>query len=43
MSAVAQTATASEIVAICGPLDDGVIARIRDTGATAAEVLEAFT
>ena len=43
MSAVAQAATASEIIAICGHLDDGVIARILATGATAAEVLEAFT
>ena len=43
MSVVAKPATASEICAICGPLDDGVIARIIDTGATAAEVLEAFT
>ena len=43
MSAVAQAATASEIIAICGHLDDGVIARILATGATQAEVLEAFT
>ena len=43
MSAVAQAASASEIIAICGHLDDGVIARILATGATAAEVLEAFT
>jgi len=43
MSAVAQAATASEIIAICGHLDDGVIARILATGATQEEVLEAFT
>ena len=43
MSIVAQAATASEIVAICGHLDDGVIARIVAIGATPAEVLEAFT
>lgn len=43
MSAVVQAAPAAEIVAICGPLDDGVVARIIATGATAREVLEAFT
>lgn len=43
MNTVAQAATASEIVAICGHLDDGVIARIVATGATPTEVLEAFT
>ena len=43
MSTVARPATASEIVAICGHLDDGVVAEIVATGATAAEVLEAFT
>lgn len=43
MSTVVQAATASEIVAICGHLDDGVVARIVATGATPAEVLEAFT
>jgi hypothetical protein len=43
MSTIARPATASEIVAICGHLDDGVIAEIVATGATAAEVLEAFT
>ena len=43
MSAVVQAATASEIVAICGHLDDGVITRILATGATRDEVLEAFT
>lgn len=43
MSAVARAATASEIIAICGPLDDGVIVRILATGATPVDVLEAFT
>jgi hypothetical protein len=43
MSAVAQAATASEIIAICGHLDDGVIAQIIATGATPAEVIEALT
>ena len=43
MSVMLRPATASEIVEICGHLDDGVIARILATGATAAEVLEAFT
>jgi hypothetical protein len=36
-------AVASEIVAICGPLDDRTILDIIATGATAAEVLEAHT
>jgi hypothetical protein len=35
--------TASEVVRLVGPLEDAVVARIIDTGATAAEVLEAFT
>ena len=43
MNTVARPATASEIIAICGHLDDGVIARILATGASASEVLEAFT
>jgi hypothetical protein len=43
MSSVARPATASEIITICGHLDDGVIARILDVGATPSEVLEAFT
>ena len=43
MSTIARAATASEIVAICGHLDDGVVARIVATGASPAEVLEAFT
>jgi hypothetical protein len=36
-------ASASEVRAIVGPLEDIAIARILATGATAAEVLEAFT
>ena len=43
MTTVARPATASEIVVICGHLDDDAIAEIVATGATAAEVLEAFT
>jgi hypothetical protein len=43
MSEVARPATASEIVAICGHLEDAVVARIVATGASAKEVLEAFT
>ena len=43
MSVILRPATASEIVEICGPLDDGVITRILATGASAAEVLEGFT
>ena len=43
MSVTARPATASEIRAIVGHLDDGVVARIIATGATPAEVLEAFT
>lgn len=43
MNEVALAATASEIIAICGHLDDGVIAQVLATGATAAEVIEAFT
>jgi hypothetical protein len=43
MTVATRPATASEIVAIVGHLDDGVLARILDTGATPAEVLEAFT
>jgi hypothetical protein len=36
-------ASAREIIEIVGPLDDGVVMRILETGATQAEVLEAFT
>ena len=43
MTSARQPATASEIIEIVGHLDDGVIARILVTGASPAEVLEAFT
>ena len=43
MTVATRSATPSEIVAIVGHLDDGVIARILASGATPAEVLEAFT
>jgi hypothetical protein len=43
MSAAVRSATASEITAICGHLEDDVVARIVATGATQSEVLEAFT
>jgi hypothetical protein len=43
MTIAVRPATAAEIIAICGRLDDGAIARILATGAIAAEVLEAFT
>jgi len=36
-------ATASEIRSIVGPLEDDMITRILATGATPAEILEAFT
>ena len=36
-------ATAGEVTRIIGPLDDELIIRVVATGATAAEVLEAFT
>jgi hypothetical protein len=36
-------ATSAEIIEIIGPLDDAVLLRIVETGATPAEVLEAFT
>lgn len=36
-------ATASEIRDIIGPLEDDVIERIMSTGATSAEVLDAYT
>jgi hypothetical protein len=36
-------ATAAEITEITGPLDDDMLMRIIATGATPAEVLEAFT
>ena len=43
MTSTLRPATASEIVEICGHLEDAVIARILATGATPAEVLEGFT
>ena len=43
MTSARQPATASEIIEIVGHLDDAVIARILATGASPAEVLEAFT
>jgi hypothetical protein len=43
MTTETRTATASDIRAIVGPLEDAVVARIIATGATPAEVLEAFT
>jgi hypothetical protein len=36
-------ASAGEVRTIIGPVDDAVIARIIATGASAAEVLEAYT
>jgi hypothetical protein len=36
-------ATGAEIIEIVGPLEDAVVMRIIETGATPAEVLEAFT
>jgi hypothetical protein len=38
-----EPATASEVASIVGKLDDDIIAGIVATGATAAEVLEAYT
>lgn len=43
MSVMLRPATASEIVEICGHLEDGVIARVLATGASPAEILEGFT
>ena len=43
MTSPSRPATASEIIEIVGHLDDAVIARILATGASPAEVLEAFT
>jgi hypothetical protein len=43
MRRTSQPATAAEIVAIVGELDDAVIMRILETRATAAEILEAIT
>jgi len=36
-------ATTAEIVAILGRIDDGLLMRILETGASAAEILEAYT
>lgn len=36
-------ASVHEIIGIVGPLDDAVLLRILETGATAAEVPEAYT
>ena len=43
MKSQEQPATSTEIADIVGPLDDRVLVEIIETGATAAEVLEAFT
>ncbi len=43
MTSASRPATASEIIEIVGHLDDGVVARILATGASPAEMLEAFT
>lgn len=43
MSTGTQPATMPEIVEIVGPLDDLILLEIQQSGATAAEVLEAFT
>jgi hypothetical protein len=43
MTEIGRIATAVEIAQIVGPLDDGVVMEIIATGATATEVLEAFT
>ncbi len=38
-----RTATSTEIVDILGPVEDALLLEILETGATATEVLEAFT
>jgi len=43
MEGKSRPATVAEIVEIVGPLDDAVVMRLLETGATSAEVLEAFT
>jgi hypothetical protein len=43
MKATAQKATATDINKIVGPLDDDLLLEILQVGATATEVLEAFT
>lgn len=41
--AAPQYATAAEITQILGPIDEPILVAIQRTGASAAEVLEAFT
>ena len=43
MGQSARPATAAEIIEIVGPLEDAVLMRIAETGATPGEVLEAST
>jgi hypothetical protein len=43
MKGKSRPATVAEIVKIVGPLDDAVVMRLLETGATSTEVLEAFT
>ncbi|HVH75571.1 MAG TPA: hypothetical protein VM755_11730 [Stellaceae bacterium] len=43
MTELPRPATASEVVEILGRADDDLVMRILATGASAAEVLEAFT
>lgn len=43
MTGKPRPASATEIVAIVGPLDDALLVEILTTGASAAEVLEAYT
>jgi hypothetical protein len=43
VKSVVQPATANEVVAITGPLDDGVMAAVSRTGVTRDEVMEAYT
>ena len=43
MGQSARPATAAEIIEIVGPLEDAVLMRIAETGATPGEELEAFT
>ncbi len=40
---MSDTVTAAEITAILGPIDPSVLADIQRSGASAAEILEAFT
>ncbi len=43
MMQTSRPATAAEIIEIIGPLDEAVLMRIIETGASAVEVLEAYT